>query len=181
MSRAKKNAPTVAAVGRHQTQDVNLKTGSTVSHDDRAMAAGAPQSDFSAPTRPTPRPGVGNRTSPVLVAQSIIARDPDQSAAWVGDLYTTLPARAAALQRIFEQSGSTATNTQLGRLLTALRTGPLTTLEARRYLDVLAVSARMCDLQDAGHRIVAGWIKQCSDLGRSRRVKQYFLLREAAK
>lgn len=60
-------------------------------------------------------------------------------------------------------------------ILAALRRGPLTTLRARRELDVLRPAARVQELREAGHSIVTHWADEPSDCGRLHRVARYIL------
>ena len=64
---------------------------------------------------------------------------------------------------------------QCARLLSALRIGPITTLEARRTLDVMHPAARVQELREAGHDIVTVWTHDFTSEGHSHRVAKYLL------
>lgn len=65
---------------------------------------------------------------------------------------------------------------QRARLLDALRCGPVTTLEARRNLDVLHPAMRVCELRKEGYRINTFRIRQDTDYGNTHSVAKYVLL-----
>jgi hypothetical protein len=64
---------------------------------------------------------------------------------------------------------------QRARLLDALRRDSLTTLEARRLLDVLHPAARVMELRREGHNIVTAWTTDTTPEGNAHRVARYFL------
>ena len=66
---------------------------------------------------------------------------------------------------------------QQARVLAWLMTkGPLTTLAARRELDVLHPAARIQALREDGHDIRTHWRIEETKLGRPHRVAEYILL-----
>lgn len=66
---------------------------------------------------------------------------------------------------------------QRKRLIDALRCGPVTTIEARRNLDILMPAARIHELKHRhGHNIQKYWIEQETDNGRKHRVAKYVLM-----
>jgi hypothetical protein len=66
---------------------------------------------------------------------------------------------------------------QRARVLAWLQTSrPLTTLEARRELDVLHPAARVMELRQAGHNIITHWQTDANGSGRPHRVASYVLL-----
>ncbi|KAF0235299.1 MAG: hypothetical protein FD177_53 [Desulfovibrionaceae bacterium] len=69
---------------------------------------------------------------------------------------------------------STAT-AQRARLLDALRRGSLTTLEARRRLDVMHPAARVMELRRLGFNIVTIWTTDVTAEGNTHRVACYQL------
>lgn len=71
-------------------------------------------------------------------------------------------------------------SSQRARLLAALRNGPLTTLEARRLLDVLHPAARVMELRQLGHNIVTAWDTDITSEGNPHRVARYLLKGVAA-
>lgn len=84
------------------------------------------------------------------------------------------------------QAGSGANNTdahfadlsadaQRARLLDRLRIGPVSTIEARRSLEILAPAARVMELRAMGHSIDTVWTHEQTDTGVSHRVGLYVL------
>jgi len=69
---------------------------------------------------------------------------------------------------------------QCQKLLQALRQKPLSTLEARRELDILHPAARVQELKAAGHNIVTHWSEEPSECGELHRVARYVLLSAGA-
>lgn len=65
---------------------------------------------------------------------------------------------------------------QRARLLDALRCAPVTTLEARRNLDVLHPAMRVCELRKEGYRIDTVRVHQETECGKSHSVAKYLLL-----
>ncbi|CAE6946238.1 hypothetical protein R69608_05536 [Paraburkholderia nemoris] len=86
--------------------------------------------------------------------------------------------KSAAKESVKQQYSNDAT-AQRNRILAALRThGSLTTLEARRRLDVLHPAARVMELRDAGFLISTVWSVDHNELGSQHRVARYHLLSE---
>ncbi|WP_084312177.1 helix-turn-helix domain-containing protein [Desulfobulbus elongatus] len=69
---------------------------------------------------------------------------------------------------------------QRGRILSWLRRDSLTTLEARRALDVMHPAARVMELRRQGHPIETVWTDELSDAGGWHRVARYILRGEVA-
>lgn len=69
---------------------------------------------------------------------------------------------------------------QRGRLLAALKARPLTTLEARRELDVLHPAARVMELRRDGYPIERAWTHDVTSEGYRHRVARYHLTSERA-
>lgn len=69
---------------------------------------------------------------------------------------------------------------QRARLLDALHCGPVTTLEARRNLDILHPAMRVKELRGMGYDIATVWVWQATDAGRMHRVAKYVLHSEGA-
>ena len=59
------------------------------------------------------------------------------------------------------------------RLLAALRKGPVSTLEARKFCDILHPAARVQELRDRGHCIDTVWTEDFTSEGKPHRVAQY--------
>lgn len=66
---------------------------------------------------------------------------------------------------------------QRKRLIDALRCGPITTIEARRNLDILMPAARVHELKHKhGEPIDKVWVRQETESGKLHRIARYFLL-----
>ncbi|UCA15979.1 helix-turn-helix domain-containing protein [Ralstonia pickettii] len=65
-------------------------------------------------------------------------------------------------------------------MLTALRNGPLTTLQARSELDTLHPAARVQELRAEGHLITTVWTWDFSAAGFPHRVARYVLMPEVS-
>ena len=66
---------------------------------------------------------------------------------------------------------------QRKRLMDALRCGPITTIEARRNLDILMPAARVHELKHKqGEPIDKVMVQQETDNGKLHRIARYFLL-----
>lgn len=67
------------------------------------------------------------------------------------------------------------------RLLVALRTGPVSSIEAANDLDIVHPPSTVRRLRNRGHKIVTDWTYQATDSGRPpHRVAKYVLLKEAS-
>lgn len=64
---------------------------------------------------------------------------------------------------------------QRTRILAALREGPLTTLDARKHLDVLHPAMRVLELRRRGEPIATVWTLQATDCGQVHRIARYVL------
>jgi hypothetical protein len=53
--------------------------------------------------------------------------------------------------------------------------GSLTTIEARRFLDIMHPAMRVLELKRQGHRIETHWINDVTEAGKSHRVARYLL------
>jgi len=91
---------------------------------------------------------------------------------------TTSAARKARLLALLNDAPGVSADTQADRLLRALLTGTISTVECRQYLDIACPSARVIELRDRGHQISTRWIVQASAAGRLHRWIEYFLIRE---
>lgn len=79
-----------------------------------------------------------------------------------------------------KHSGNSA-EAQRARLLDHLKTcRTITTIEARRDLDILAPAPRIFELRKAGHEIDTVWISATTDAGVIHRVGMYILVGGAA-
>lgn len=76
---------------------------------------------------------------------------------------------------------SNDTAAQRARLLDALRKGPISTIEARRDLDILMPAARIFELRhEEGHDIGTFWVFRHTEAGQLHRIAQYILLPKMA-
>lgn len=91
-------------------------------------------------------------------------------------------ARVEALEAIRKDNQGNDANTQAKRLLIALKVlGSITTLEARKGLDILAPAARIFDLRyREGHGIALTWEQTFTDAGVKHRIGRYTLMPQAA-
>lgn len=64
-------------------------------------------------------------------------------------------------------------------ILEALRKGPVSTLHARRDLDVMHPGGRVLELRSYGHQILTAWSYEPTECGKLHRVGKYVLLQEA--
>lgn len=86
--------------------------------------------------------------------------------------------QAANQNKQSDHTGNSANAQQL-RLLKALRKGRVSTLSARRDLDILHPAARIQELRDRGYEIKTHWQTEFTDGGHEHRVAAYVLVREA--
>ena len=71
--------------------------------------------------------------------------------------------------------GNSAMN-QRERIMEGLKThGALTTIEMRRYLDVMSPASRILELKRVGNPIEKKWVNQATDCGKMHRVGLYVL------
>lgn len=116
------------------------------------------------------------RTRDSRTAVVLASREAERRAEWRSPPHVTSGATKQRLLKIFADQSSIDGDTQKKRLLIALTEFDVTTLEARRYLDVQAVSARIRNLKGDGHMIVTTRVLQATELGRTRIVAQYKLI-----
>ena len=64
---------------------------------------------------------------------------------------------------------------QRARLLDELRCRPVSTLDARRKLDILHPAGRVLELRRAGVQIVTFWVTEPTDCGKTHRIAPYVL------
>lgn len=89
------------------------------------------------------------------------------------------PTIEAAKQNV--QINYNSASAQRQRILDALKNSPLSTIEARRDLDVMHPGARIMELRKRGHQIITVWNLEPTECGREHRVGKYFLLKMAVK
>lgn len=83
-----------------------------------------------------------------------------------------LPGRKAQAQR---DSVLNTAKAQRERLMAALRRGAVTTVQARRTLDVMHPAQRVLELRAAGLQIVTHWTVEPTECGRLHRCARYVL------
>jgi hypothetical protein len=79
-----------------------------------------------------------------------------------------------------QHTGNSAAAQRL-RILEALRTRPISTLEARRELDVMHPAARVMELRADGHNIITHRNREPTDCGKLHTVARYVLLNNGQK
>ncbi|MDO8341315.1 MAG: helix-turn-helix domain-containing protein [Candidatus Woesebacteria bacterium] len=87
-------------------------------------------------------------------------------------------AKAQLLETIREKYKGETGATHARRIRDALRLGPLSTFEARRYLDVPHPAGRVQELRDAGNEIDTLRLVERSEVGRPHRIALYVLRKE---
>jgi hypothetical protein len=87
------------------------------------------------------------------------------------------PKAARSIQANYNDNSA---HSQRMRLLQKLRESSLTTIEARRDLDILMPAARVFELRAIGHDIATVWTDAATDSGRTHRIARYVLEQEAA-
>lgn len=90
------------------------------------------------------------------------------------------PEKVIALLQIRDQHAGNDAATQERRIFDALQSWPVSTLEARRYLDVLHPAARVLSLRQEGIEILTVWTNQVTECGKPHRVAKYVLTKGAA-
>lgn len=83
--------------------------------------------------------------------------------------------RADFLRQLTATLPGVTAATQRQRIMAALRTGPLSTVEAIRFLDIIRPSARIAELRNDGHRIITTWRADATETGEPHRVALYVL------
>lgn len=83
--------------------------------------------------------------------------------------------RIARLKTIAADHPGNDVEVQRDRVLTALREGPLSTVEARRWLDIMHPAQRILELRDQGVDIDTTWTLEPTDCGRLHRMARYVL------
>ncbi|MEQ1686524.1 MAG: helix-turn-helix domain-containing protein [Burkholderiaceae bacterium] len=93
-------------------------------------------------------------------------------------LVNTSPQRRARLLALHSETPGNDAETQAERLLRALRGGPVTTHEARHYLDIMSPASRVHFLLHShGHDIQMRLVMQALVLGKVHRIAEYTLIR----
>jgi len=90
--------------------------------------------------------------------------------------------RIEALEAIKAETKGNDANTQAKRFLKALQVvGPITTIEARRHLDILAPAARIFELRyRQNQNITMTWFHEHTESGVRHRIGRYTLENQAA-
>ena len=89
----------------------------------------------------------------------------------------TFPDEAKALQLVELRDKYKGENreSQRTRLLEALKRYRVSTIEARKYLDIMHPAGRVKELRDTGHDVGLFWVREETDAMRPHRVGVYFL------
>lgn len=82
-------------------------------------------------------------------------------------------AKVQKLIEIREKYKGAGRQAQRTRLLSAIRQFPVSTIEARQFLDIMHPAGRVKELRECGWRIDTHWISQETDCGRRHRVALY--------
>jgi hypothetical protein len=107
----------------------------------------------------------------------VIEREAERLAKLNARTVNTSPARRARLMALLATVPGTSADTQVERMLRALRGGPITSHEARHYLDVIHPAGRVKSLRDSDYEIVTRWVVQLSACGRPHRIGEWSLIR----
>ncbi|PLK47039.1 helix-turn-helix domain-containing protein [Uliginosibacterium sp. TH139] len=76
------------------------------------------------------------------------------------------------MQTIYTDTSNAA---QRARLLDRLRTGPVSTFEARKNLEIMHPAGRIKELKDQGHKIEKLWVQEETETGVLHRIALYVL------
>jgi hypothetical protein len=82
-------------------------------------------------------------------------------------------AKIKRLTEIREQFSGSDLVDQRSRVLLALRDFPVSTYEARKYLDVMHIAGRVMELREFGWQIETLWSYEFSDSGKKHRIGLY--------
>jgi len=85
--------------------------------------------------------------------------------------------KAAKVSTGNQRSNHNSLAAQRQRMLRALRAGPVSTIRARRNLDILHPAGRVRELRLIGHNIRTIWTREQTDCGKHHRVGLYVLAR----
>lgn len=83
--------------------------------------------------------------------------------------------RIARLKTIAADHPGNDVEVQRDRVLTAMQEGSLSTVEARRWLDIMHPAQRILELRDQGVDIDTTWTLEPTDCGRLHRMARYVL------
>lgn len=85
------------------------------------------------------------------------------------------PRESAKKQITSRHSHSNTADAERARLLDALHCHPVSTIDARRELDILHPAGRVLELRRAGVPILTFWVDEPTDCGKPHRVARYAL------
>jgi hypothetical protein len=88
--------------------------------------------------------------------------------------------RRALLETIASEYPGNSAEAQRERILSALADGPLTTIEARRWLDCPHPAQRVLELRAMGAEILTHWTHAASECGNLHRFARYALIAEGS-
>ena len=105
-------------------------------------------------------------------------RDAERLAKLNAPVRTTSASRRSHLRAVLMWAPSSGTETQESRLLRALTTGAVTTVECRDDLDIPCPASRVLRLRRDGYQIDTRWVRQITGAARSvHRYAEYVLIR----
>lgn len=91
------------------------------------------------------------------------------------------PAATGTAPKQNTKAHDNSTSAQRRRLLEAMSRHPVSTIEARRDLDILHPAGRVKELRDwEGHQIDTVWSHEPTDCGKLHRVARYVLVKRSA-
>ncbi len=91
------------------------------------------------------------------------------------------PAATGTALKQNRQTHDNSASAQRNRLLEALSRRPISTIEARRDLDILHPAGRVKELRhNEGHQILTAWSYEPTDCGKLHRVARYVLVKRGA-
>jgi hypothetical protein len=113
-------------------------------------------------------PAPGSRAAVVAMQ-----RNADRVAYVNAPVEATTPTRRAKLLKLLREVGGHDNDRQRLRVQRAIESGPLTTHEARAFLDVLSPAARVFELRQLGEQIDTVWCWQITGAGNLHRVSTW--------
>lgn len=91
------------------------------------------------------------------------------------------PAATGTAPKQNAQTHDNSASAQRSRLLEAMSRHPVSTIEARRDLDILHPAGRVKELRDReGHQILTVWSREPTECGKLHRVARYVLVKRSA-
>ena len=110
-----------------------------------------------------------NRTSKSVNGRAVVVegqREAERLAKVRAPLVVTTHHRRARFQALFDAAPGVGADMQADRLLKALRGGPMTSFQARQYLDIACPASRIHTLRhERGIDILCTYVRQASTCG----------------